>query len=347
MRSVELETLVREVADAVINGQPVEDTRVELKARWVEPDKAAKQLAGHANAARGDALLWIIGIDERNAAICGVDPQEFEHWHKRVQKWFDGFAPELLNHLNVRIGSETVVGLYYETEKYAPYVVTNSQGGYPEFIVPWRDGTRLRAARREELLRILLPIVKQPTIRLATATLTKGMDLSSVYSARPDTNITWTFEGLVYITPADLSRIVIPFSQWEVWIGTRGHETLYRLWTNFHPANYKQPKNPPKKTIKLGRDHEVDMPPAPRESFTIACAETELIIDGPGSAFLTASAAVPRAFAPLQDEEIFLKVKIRPGHSERVIAIERSLRQKPKAAGIYNTFSTGRAVWTG
>lgn len=40
----------------------------------------------------------------------------------------------------------------------APFVVTASKGGYPDFIVPWRDGTRLRAARREDLLRILVPV---------------------------------------------------------------------------------------------------------------------------------------------------------------------------------------------
>ena len=33
-----------------------------------------------------------------------------------------------------------------------------SGGGYPEFIVPWREGTRLRAATRIDLLRILIPI---------------------------------------------------------------------------------------------------------------------------------------------------------------------------------------------
>jgi len=46
----------------------------------------------------------------------------------------------------------TVVALYFETEKYAPFVVTNPQGGYIEFSMPWRDGTRLRAARREDLV---------------------------------------------------------------------------------------------------------------------------------------------------------------------------------------------------
>jgi hypothetical protein len=39
-----------------------------------------------------------------------------------------------------------------------PYVVTSAQGGYPQFVVPWREGTGLRAARREDLLRILVPI---------------------------------------------------------------------------------------------------------------------------------------------------------------------------------------------
>jgi hypothetical protein len=92
MRSAELEMWVRDVAAAVIRGDPVEDTKVELKATWIESEKAARQLAGHANASRGEPLLWLIGVDERNNRVVGVEPLEFEHWHKQVQKWFDGIS---------------------------------------------------------------------------------------------------------------------------------------------------------------------------------------------------------------------------------------------------------------
>ncbi|KKM61600.1 hypothetical protein LCGC14_1530130, partial [marine sediment metagenome] len=62
--------------------------------------------------------------------------------------------------VNIRIDDNTVVALFFETKFEVPYVVKNTKsgGGYPEFIVPWREGTRLRAATRIDLLRILIPI---------------------------------------------------------------------------------------------------------------------------------------------------------------------------------------------
>ncbi len=37
-------------------------------------------------------------------------------------------------------------------------MVKNATGGYPQLVVPWREGARKRAANRYELLRILVPI---------------------------------------------------------------------------------------------------------------------------------------------------------------------------------------------
>lgn len=67
MRQIEIEAWVLRVIEQVKRGQSNEDSRVELKARWIEPEKAARQIAGHANAARGDKILWIIGLDEKKA----------------------------------------------------------------------------------------------------------------------------------------------------------------------------------------------------------------------------------------------------------------------------------------
>ena len=56
------------------------------------------------------------------------------------------------------VQDKAVVALYFETEHGAPYVVKHQTGGsYPERAVPWREGTRIRAARRHELLSILVP----------------------------------------------------------------------------------------------------------------------------------------------------------------------------------------------
>jgi hypothetical protein len=177
----EIELWVRDVVSAVLKGQPVEEARVELKASWIEPRKAADRLAGHANAARGIPILWIIGVDEKNQSLTGADSLELAGWYKSVEQFFDGFAPRLVD-VVVRIENSSVVGLYFETDQGVPYVVESSKGAYPEFIVPWREGTGLRAAKREDLLRVLVPIrrlsglIDELEFNLEIARATKRLD---------------------------------------------------------------------------------------------------------------------------------------------------------------------------
>jgi hypothetical protein len=158
MKPEEIELWAIEVVNAVLASQPVEDSRVELKSSWPEPRKAADRLAAHANAARGTGILWLIGVDEGNHTINPIDFVELSNWCSSLERFFDGFPPRLAISVAIRTESGPIVALFFETTPGAPFVVTSSQGGYPDFIVPWREGTRLRAARREDLLRILVPI---------------------------------------------------------------------------------------------------------------------------------------------------------------------------------------------
>ena len=85
MRRAELEEWVLNIVDKVKNGQWTEDSRVELKAQW--PDdayRAARRIAGHANAARGDSILWIIGIDESRNEVSGAGQGEMATWWQKV-----------------------------------------------------------------------------------------------------------------------------------------------------------------------------------------------------------------------------------------------------------------------
>jgi len=160
MKPQEIELWARDIVDSVLDGQPVEDSRIELKAKWIEAEKAAPRLGGHANASRGENILWLIGVDERNSSLTNVDTTEKGDWYKSVEKCFDGFAPRLLVDVNFKVNGNAIVALYFDTATEAPFVVKNPIGGFPEYIVPWREGTALRAARRENLLRILVPIQK-------------------------------------------------------------------------------------------------------------------------------------------------------------------------------------------
>ncbi|HJZ79373.1 MAG TPA: hypothetical protein VKD91_03475 [Pyrinomonadaceae bacterium] len=69
MTSQEIEVWTRQIVAAALSGQATEDARVELKAEWIDPQKAARGLAAHANAAGGSSILWIIGVNEKERTL--------------------------------------------------------------------------------------------------------------------------------------------------------------------------------------------------------------------------------------------------------------------------------------
>jgi hypothetical protein len=75
--------------------EPIEDTRVELKSTWIDVNNAARRIAGHANAARGAEILWVIGLHEKQG-IVGAKYQELSEWYSKVQSQFESLCPQLL-----------------------------------------------------------------------------------------------------------------------------------------------------------------------------------------------------------------------------------------------------------
>ena len=107
----------------------------------------ASKLAGHANAARGDSILWLIGLDEKHGVV-GAPSERLEDWYPQVQSEFDaGLAPTLEKDLNVQTDEGQLVALVFRTDR-VPYLVKNAdaRGGEPAYWVPWREGRRTRAA---------------------------------------------------------------------------------------------------------------------------------------------------------------------------------------------------------
>lgn len=56
MNPIQIESWGLRVIDCVKKGQPNEDFLVELKRDWIEKEKAARRIASHANAARGENI---------------------------------------------------------------------------------------------------------------------------------------------------------------------------------------------------------------------------------------------------------------------------------------------------
>jgi hypothetical protein len=163
MLSQQIEGRVLNLVDRVVQGARVEDFRVECKADWPPTARAARRIAGHANAARGEPILWIIGLDEDGHRVTGASDVELADWWPQVTACFDEGIKPGLTPLVVPVGPEHSVVVLYMTTERAPYVVNRQEEQGPfEREVPWRDGNRTRSAHRHELLRVLVPAVTPP-----------------------------------------------------------------------------------------------------------------------------------------------------------------------------------------
>lgn len=282
MKSSEIEYWTLQVIDLVASGHAVEDSRVELKREWIDPDKAARQIAAHANAARSEPILWLIGIDEKQGVI-GVKHDEFSNWLNAVASHFEGLPPSCVD-LNVPSDGRVVTALLFDTVR-APFVVKNSrhgnvQGDVIAFEVPWREGRQTRSARREELLRLLVPATRAPAIEWLEAHLTIR-ETTSANGIGPsvrgkDRRFTWDLEARLYAEPASNLRLVIPFHRCEVEIQLPGQDER----RNVNELRL----NPPHK-INVTNQNIGSEP----DSHTIASTGSEIILEGPGMLSLEAA----------------------------------------------------------
>lgn len=213
MRPSEVEQWVVRVLDRLERGVPLEDDRVELKRQLPDDHpKAARRIAGHANQAREDRILWIIGVDEKaDEPLVGAAPGEVDaaDWWAQVEACFDDVAPSPV-WVHMDVNRRSVLGLGFETDR-PPYVVRRSGDG-PNREVPWRDGTRVRSANRYDLLKVLVPTLARPRIRaLEPGTATVSLDYSD-YKPEPRKDDPdrqrWAFNINLYLETAGL--LIVP-----------------------------------------------------------------------------------------------------------------------------------------
>ncbi len=168
MKRVQVEVRVLEAVAALHTIGQIEDDFVECKQEWPAMS-ASRQLAGSANRAAGQPIIWIIGLDTEGATHSteGIDPAD---WCARMTARFDdGVAPDLECHTIVAVSErESVVALQFATDR-APYVCKRDGGGSPEREVPMREGTRTRSAYRHELLRMLSAATRSPMAEILSA----------------------------------------------------------------------------------------------------------------------------------------------------------------------------------
>ncbi|MDD5068960.1 MAG: hypothetical protein PHN89_05205 [Candidatus Pacebacteria bacterium] len=220
MNRQRLEAWALEIIDTVKSKRKVEDSNVELKTNWPDdPYKAARRLAGHANAARGENILWIIGLGEEKG-ISKYDKVEIANWWTQVKNCFDGLAPSLIDYV-LSTSDGPVQLLYFETSS-SPFLVKNpnfgkENAGPIEREIPWREGTKVRSATREDLIRILVPLIPLPDVELLEGNIyvskQNALDpnwIHNVSRVRLIPHLSWQLQISLYIIPNNNQRIVFP-----------------------------------------------------------------------------------------------------------------------------------------
>jgi hypothetical protein len=204
----EIESWALRVIERVVANHPSEDSLVELKTTWPEDsNKAGRRIAGHANAARGEPILWLIGVDQDNG-VQGVVYAELANWWLQIQAEFNGVSPTIWD-LNISWNDRTVVALLFETER-APFVVRNQVFGQPgggsvELEVPWREGTRTRSATHNDLVLLLSPSVRVPYSEIISA----ALSITGRIESEGKREYFWVLDFKVFINPMVGDRLVL------------------------------------------------------------------------------------------------------------------------------------------
>ena len=210
MRTSQIEFKVAQLLEIVDRGGSIEDNLVELKSELSSNHhKVARQIAAHANAARGEDILWVVGVDEKRVVV-GIKEFELADWWPRTERCFDdGVTPTLFS-LVVKVDeSHSVLALVFNTRR-APFVVKTENAVGPNTEVPWREGNSTRSAKRTDLLKILVPAQRIPRIDVL------GGKARLYWSRESDSpRLSCAIEVECYVSTSSADVVVFPFHMIE------------------------------------------------------------------------------------------------------------------------------------
>ena len=274
----QIEAWTLRIIQQVESKRPHEDARVELKAQWPEAQKAARRIAGHANAAQGEPILWLIGVDEKSG-VCGADHSAIATWFATVRAEFNGVTPAMQD-LNVPWKHGMVVALLFDTTR-APFVVKNpvygQKGGGPVSLeVPWREGTEIRSADRSELLRMLSPLQSAPAFDILNGYGLATFDQSS--RGGSGDALSWSVRLTLYAMPMEERSVVIPFHRCSATIEIEGVMAPVE-------CDALRLNGPEKSAVERALEYETKQR-LPDEA--VRATRSELVVDGPGKVYIEA-----------------------------------------------------------
>jgi hypothetical protein len=289
---------------------------VELKADWPEPKKAARRLAGHANASRGPYVLWLIGVDETSGVNAALTPIDGAQWYPQVAAEFDGVPPGV-HDLIVPTPSGPVTALLFDTAR-PPYVVKNpafgsERGEFVALEVPWREGTRVRSATRSELLRLLVPLAETPDVEVLRCAVALGDEPARedkygehLEAEQLQPHLSWNVSLRLYITPRSQQLLVLPIHRTSLTL--RAGDVERRL----RHVRYSVPY------IHFGSGLRAD-------SHTISSTNSEALLSGPGVLEVSGSLFEPPwEYSALGD--LVVEYEVIPAGMDEVISVAPLLK---------------------
>lgn len=311
MKSIQIEAWALRIVDQIGNKQPNEDFLVELKRDWIEPYKAARRIAGHANAARGENILWLMGVDEKEGVIKVSDGYDLAKWYPQVKSYFNELAPEMIS-LNIPINGLTVVALLFETDR-APFVVKNLKygstgGGNVELEVPWREGTTIKTARRSDLIRLLAPIERSPEVEVINLSIEGIIGGEDRYGNHQPDDL--RLSGELYVIPKNRDSIIIPFHRCQIEFKFPNIPTFEAHSIVLEPDGCR--------THRLISGYE-------SASYTAQSTPNEILINNAGKILLKASGKRPSISNQAEKCNVIVSIALLPVNTERPIIIKQTL----------------------
>ena len=242
-------------------------------------------------------------------------PTEIAEWHAQVAAEFDGVSPTVIRSMNVPVGSGSVTALLFDVSR-RPFVVKNAAFGTPgggavALEVPWREGTSTRTARREDLIRILVPLQTLPNVEVlfGCASTEHRAGGPNYPEPRKLPHIEWRISLTLYITPRAPEQLVLPIHKGEL---------VFRLGG---PPVMERPSF--RTLVRQVTGGGV------QDSQTVTATSSEAILTGPGMLYMECVHIEPVRKLP-DGMPLDIVCSLIPAAHDR--AVETSVRLLPTAA---------------
>ena len=139
--------------------------------------------------------------------------------------------------------------------------------------VPWREGTGIRSARREDLIRLLVPALNLPAFEVLKVTaLASPVDASDQY---PEKRLAWSVSVELYVTPRTSERVVLPMHRASLELLHPRQKPLRMEDVSLKPPFWLMPSG------------------SRTDSHTIVGTSSEVVINGPGRLFVSGNFREP------------------------------------------------------